>query len=156
MNLVKKIGISALSVVAVLSLTSCGEEADNSSYYWYSTYQVFENTTDDRPYYTFYVDLFNNNETPIVANKEDFKVTDKNGSYVPVGFVTSYYCSSIIIGGVKKEQCDVKLADSFTFQKGSDDVWNNTMVAFSDNFDKASAKVTYKGIAMTVKPGYEF
>lgn len=156
MNLGKKIGISALSVLAALTLASCGEEADNSSYYWYSTYQVFEDTTDNHPYYTFYVDLFNTNEAEIKANKEDFKVTDKNGSYTPTGFVTSYYSSSITVGGVTKSKYALEMANTFTFKKESDGIWNNSMLAFSDNFDKDSAKVTYKGVTMTIKPGYEF
>ena len=156
MNLGKKIGISALSVLAALTLASCGEETSNTSYYWYSTYQIFENTTDNCSYYTFYVDLFDTGEAEIKASKEDFKVTDKNGSYTPAGFITSYYSSSITIGGVTKSQYAVEMVDTFTFKKESDGIWNNTILAFTDNFDKDSAKVTYKGVTMTVKPGYEF
>lgn len=155
MNLIRKIKMGILGLAPMLTLFSCSE-GSGDSYYWYSTYQIFENTTDNRPYYTFYVELFNLEDKAIETKKEDFKVTDKNGSYSPAGFVTSYSFASIKVNGVTTKQYDLKMADSFTFQKESDGQWNNVMVAFADNFDKESAKISYKNVDMVIRPGYSF
>lgn len=157
MNLKRKIGIGILSVASLFMMTSCNEDDDSSAYYYYSTYETLANCNGDNTYYSFYVSVIapGSDDFSLETKKEDFKVTDKNGNYTPIGFISKLESSTTKVNGVSKETNKVTLVDAFTFKK-VDGEWANARLCFKDNFDKATAKITYKTITMTVDPGNAF
>ncbi|GEM_PF-4307147 len=157
MNLKRKIGIGILSVASLFMMTSCNEEDSSDAYYYYSTYEVLNNCNGNNTYYSFYVSILEpgNDAFSLETKKEDFKVSDTSGSYSPIGFISELSSSTRTVDGVRQETNTVKLADTFTFKK-TDGAWVNARLCFKDNFDKASAKITYKSITMSLDPGQQF
>ncbi len=157
MNLQRKIGIGILSVASLFMMTSCNEESDSSVEYYYSTYEKLTNCNGDNTYYSFYVSVIapGNDDFSLETKKEDFKVSDNNGSYTPIGFISELSNSTSKVNGVTKETNQVTLVDTFTFKK-VENQWVNARLCFKDNFDKLTAKITYKNITMSVDPGNAF
>lgn len=155
MKQMKKLGLLALSSLALLGLASCGNEEDgNSSFYWYSNYEAYERSEDNFAAYTFHFSIaFPKSDDPIPLKKEDFKIVDGDKTIASNGFLKNIAISTSILNGVETKNVKFDVLEE-TEQKKMDGVWSDTIVSFGESFNYQTCSFFYKGNKCEVRPGY--
>ena len=151
----KKLGLLALSSVALLGLTSCdNEEDENCPFYWYSNYETYERSEDNFSAYTFHFSIaFPENDGAIPLKKEDFEIVDGDKTIASNGFLKNIAISTSVLNGVETKNVKFDVLEE-TKQEKIDGVWSDTIVSFGESFNYQTCSFLYKGNKCEVRPGY--